>query len=254
MECQYCKQIFRTHSSLNNHQKTAKYCLKLRGYINPKGKFTCLCEADFTSKYSLENHKLKCTQYSTEVVELRQQVIELQAKLSDALRREQELRADYAELAKISAKRPTTKNTVTNNLNLSVFNKSAQDIKKIVEENYTKEYLLEGQKGVAKFTCIHVINDDKSRPPIYVITDKARGNGKYKVSNDQVVADYGMIGLTKKVHPSIKQRAGAIATQEDALSDEQLFKGFKEVYEMNENNSIFRTELIRMLEQADLGS
>ena len=30
MECSYCKKKFSTKSSLNSHQKTTKYCLKLR--------------------------------------------------------------------------------------------------------------------------------------------------------------------------------------------------------------------------------
>ena len=31
MECQYCKNVFKTNSSLKTHQLKAKYCLKLRG-------------------------------------------------------------------------------------------------------------------------------------------------------------------------------------------------------------------------------
>ena len=30
IKCEYCKKIFSTKSSLNNHQKTAKYCLILQ--------------------------------------------------------------------------------------------------------------------------------------------------------------------------------------------------------------------------------
>ena len=36
MECQYCKSNFKTNSSLNNHQKTAKYCLSLQGAKSKK--------------------------------------------------------------------------------------------------------------------------------------------------------------------------------------------------------------------------
>ena len=30
MDCQYCKRTFSTKGSLTNHQRTAKYCLKLQ--------------------------------------------------------------------------------------------------------------------------------------------------------------------------------------------------------------------------------
>ena len=31
MECEFCKNIFISKTNLNQHQKRAKYCLKLRG-------------------------------------------------------------------------------------------------------------------------------------------------------------------------------------------------------------------------------
>jgi len=43
-------------------------------------------------------------------------------------------------------------NTVHSDLNLGVFVKTQEDISRLVNENYNKYYLLEGQKGVARFT------------------------------------------------------------------------------------------------------
>ena len=68
----------------------------------------------------------------------------------------------YDELAKISARKST--NTHINNIKLYVF-KNDEDIKKIVDEKYNAEFLLEGQKGVARFTNSHVLNKE-----VYVIT------------------------------------------------------------------------------------
>ena len=247
MECQYCKRILSSQSSLNNHQKTAKYCLTLQGEQNPKGDFVCQCGGDFTSKNSLEKHKQHCSSHSDDIRNLRQQVLLLQQQVLTLEKDKLDLQERYAELAKVSASRPTTKNTV-NNVNLSVFSKTDKDIKRIVDESYTKEYLLEGQKGVAKFTCSHIIQGEANKNPIYVITDKARGNGKYKVSENEVVTDTGLMGLTKKVHPSIKQRAIIIATEGDAFTDEELFKGYQEVFNMGDDNSVFKTELVRILD------
>jgi hypothetical protein len=254
MECQYCHKILSSVNTLKTHQTKTKYCLKIQGKENQIGEYICeYCNKDFTLKSTLKYHYTTCDANTPHVRELRQKVENLSVQLEEvlkreqeALRREQELRADYAELAQISAKK-TTKNTINNNnLNMSVFNKTSDDIKRIVDENYDKTYLLEGQKGVAKFTNSYVI-DSGENPPIYIITDKVRGNGKYKISENEVVSDNGMNGLTGKVHPIIKKKAIFIATTENVFNDDELFKGYQEVFEMDSDNSVFRKELIRIL-------
>ncbi len=42
--------------------------------------------------------------------------------------------------------RKTTTTTINNTLNLSVFNKSDDDIKQLVNDNFNKDYLIQGQK------------------------------------------------------------------------------------------------------------
>ena len=129
-----------------------------------------------------------------------------------------------------------------------MFNKSAEDIKRIVDENYDRTYLVQGQKGVAKFTHKHVLTNETDKPPIYVITDRSRGNGKYKISDTETVTDTGMVGLTKKVHPSIKSKAVFItSTAADPLEDEEMMAGYHEVFEMYQDNAIFRTHLSQIL-------
>ena len=63
-----------------------------------------------------------------------------------------------------------------------------------------------------------------------------------------VAAKHGMLGLTKKVHPSIKKKAINIAAIENGLEDEKLFDGYQEVFNMEDDNGVFRKELIRILE------
>jgi hypothetical protein len=51
--------VFSSKTNLNNHQKTAKYCLKLRG--NTVSRFTCkTCEKPFNKKFNLDRHQEKC--------------------------------------------------------------------------------------------------------------------------------------------------------------------------------------------------
>jgi chromosome segregation ATPase len=61
MECNYCKNILSTKSSLKLHQTTAKFCLKLQGVKNIKELFCCeLCGKDFQRKLHLNKHKNIC--------------------------------------------------------------------------------------------------------------------------------------------------------------------------------------------------
>lgn len=259
MICQYCHNKFSSKSSINNHQKKTKYCLQLQGK-DVSSEFTCeFCLSVFTAKVGLQYHYKICKANNSVVVQnlcnLQEEVKSLKTKLSEALRREKdyirrekELREDYAKLAAISAIKPTTTNNTTNNLNLRVFDKTQDDIKKIVDENYDRTYLIQGQMGVAKFTHKHVLTDEEDQTPIYVITDKNRGNGKYKLSDTEVVSDHNMSGLTKKVHPSIKDKAVFImSVTPDPMNDEEMMAGYREVYEMDQNNAAFRNHLIHLI-------
>jgi hypothetical protein len=247
--------MFKNRSSLVNHQKNTKYCLKIQGVSIPQNFVCCFCGTTFTLKSSFQHHSNICkanTPYiQQKLSELHEKTYELgilKKQLEDALRREQELREDFNKLAAISAKKSTTTNNTTNNLNLGVFDKSSTDIKRIVDENYDRTYLIQGQKGVAKFTHKHVLANDPDKPPIYVITDRSRGNGKYKLSDTEIVTDTGLAGLTKKVHPSIKSKAVFItSTSTDPLEDEEMMAGYHEVFKMDQDNSEFRKHMSEIM-------
>ena len=133
-------------------------------------------------------------------------------------------------------------------VNLSIFDKTDDDINRIVNEKYNKDYLIAGQKGVARFTYSHVLNTEGD--PIYEITDRSRGHGRYKKSNSEVVRDHGMKGLTTKVLPSIKQKAIKIVQSDPVyFTDEAITYGMNEVYSLNDDNSSFRNEMIKLSEK-----
>jgi len=58
MDCSHCGSTFNNFSSLNNHQKTAKYCLKIQSKDNER--FRCsVCRFSFSSKQRLDTHTCK---------------------------------------------------------------------------------------------------------------------------------------------------------------------------------------------------
>ena len=66
MICEYCKKEFSNKSTLNHHQKSAKYCLKMQGrdneIIKEKKEQCFICMKSFSSKSYLITHleSLKC--------------------------------------------------------------------------------------------------------------------------------------------------------------------------------------------------
>jgi hypothetical protein len=250
MECQYCKKILQTKYSLISHQTKTKYCLKLQGKDQNKGLFVCEgCDKDFHRKLHLDNHIKICEYCIPKLKELLKKIEILEKEKKDWLQEKKDLVKLHLDVIQTLAKNPRkTTTNIHNTLNLSIFNKSDEDIKQLVEDNYNKEYLIEGQKGVARFTHSHVLKTEPNQLPMYTITDKTRGNGKYKNSNSEVVIDNGMQGLTKKLHPSIKNKAINIAIVEDAMNNEEIYNGYQEVFKMDDDNSVFRDEMIRLAE------
>jgi hypothetical protein len=60
MDCQYCNKIFSSKSSLNHHQKTANYCIKLQDNIEVAMFYCEFCNKMFTTKQHLFNHLNVC--------------------------------------------------------------------------------------------------------------------------------------------------------------------------------------------------
>ena len=256
MNCIYCKKSLKNKYTLQNHQKTAKYCLKIQGRNiienNVKTKFKCdYCEDFFSTQNSLNRHinskNTICLQklnkkYKTSLII----IDKLENELNFTKNQLDKVEKEKSELLKTIASRPTTKNTINNNLNLTVFNKSQADIKRLVEEKYDTNYLLQGQKGVARFTHSHLLNIEEGKDPMYAITDKNRGNGKYKTSKGEIVSDNGMSGLTKKVYPSVKDKACRLALIEKAMENPNIYDNFQDVIKLDEDNTDFRKEMVRL--------
>lgn len=59
--CDYCGKNFSTISSLNNHKKTALYCIKAREGTKNTENICKYCDKSFTTKYSLKTHLSTCS-------------------------------------------------------------------------------------------------------------------------------------------------------------------------------------------------
>ena len=61
MECEFCKNTFKTKATLRSHQNTTKYCIKLQNRKEYIKTYTCAsCKRSFTRIESFKRHEKTC--------------------------------------------------------------------------------------------------------------------------------------------------------------------------------------------------
>jgi hypothetical protein len=157
----------------------------------------------------------------------------------------------------------TTNNKLTNNnIHLSMINLDPTYVKEKVENNFTLEYLNNGQKGLAKFTKDHILQEEDGKTK-YICTDASRNFFKYKDTNGLVKKDIRASKLTEAIKdPIICKSQILFSTEQDKLmamannrnsteteSDSYylqlglLAKSFFEMKKVGQDNTNFLNEL-----------
>ena len=138
MECQFCNKILQNKYSLVSHQTKTKYCLKLQGK-EKKGSFLCEgCNKDFYQKIHLDNHEKICNYCTPVAKELLEKIKLLENEKKIWIDEKKALIQEKNDLIQTIAKNPRKTTNINNTLNLSVFNKSEDDIKQLVNDNFNK--------------------------------------------------------------------------------------------------------------------
>ena len=247
MECEYCKKVLKTSSSLKLHQKTTKYCLIKQNKV-VENEFSCFaCGIGFTLKSSLYSH-LKICKENTSEKELRREYerrekeiistydkklqennIETNKKMSekDKIISEQkniikELQTEYKRhmemqnkdlqdrmqsMAEKAIDKPST-------LNQNTINQVINNLLHITTEHLndqvqylTIDHVKNGAVGYANYALEHPLKDR------LVCTDTSRKKGKYKDSDGNIVSDPEMSSITKKLFLAIKDRNTELITE-----------------------------------------
>jgi hypothetical protein len=248
LTCRFCSKEFKTKYLLNNHQKQAKYCLKIQESQNSEeiisSLVTCkFCFKNFSpgnfcrhdaickkkNKYLIdENNRLK-SEKDQEISILKMksekdlEILILKMK-SEKERDEKEIYKSAAERAQATndeiAKKPTyqkisTKN-IQNNLmlsNLTPLDLDQSRVNTIIDEKYTKNDFYEGQKGAAHVIHKYLATDSEGKSQI-VCTDTERGTFHHIDVNGEHVVDYKNGHLIDRVHLPLKRKASKFASEE----------------------------------------
>jgi hypothetical protein len=226
MMCEFCSTVFKTKSALNNHKKSAKYCLLIQDEKKvtkkckeqKKSAFNCkYCFKNLSTKQNLMNHLESCNEkkykeYEKELKELKEtnnqfikDIIEkdkILIKVTTQLENCKEQLENYKEqlekqeekldsITNKAMERPTiVSNKTTNNLNIksSLDFNNLDKIKDALETQFNVDHVVDGQKGLAKFMVKTMLTDDDGNL-LYVCTDSSRNIFKYKNSAGEINKD-----------------------------------------------------------------
>ena len=283
MECNFCNKTFTSKSALNNHQKTAKYCLKIQGVSKIINEFICeYCNKEFMTKQHLLNHHNICKEkefhiklkdekeylqkefikekkylqkeFENKLKKKEEENIELKQKIAELNGRLYTLKDDH-ELIKEIAKQPKNTTTTTNNNTLNITTSLDFDnidrIKDVIENDFNINYAINGQKGIANFVKDKLLKDDNGKP-LYICTDPSRQIFKYKDSTGEIKKDVEAKKLTEYiVDGGIKKKTVDIAnkwyTNDSGGIDMEKFDMMMDpqqsILKLKDDNNTFKKEL-----------
>jgi len=278
-KCNYCNNKFNSLSSLNFHIKNAKYCIAIQGKIIPEEKiqFKCnFCLKIMSSKQKLTKHENICNEkkdfYSKNETEfLKEQLIKQEEYYKGQLINQEkhykelllkqeenckELQKTIERLSLRAIDKPTTTNNNTTNNNIlnitsSIDFENVDKIKNIIDDDFTINYAINGQKGAAQFLVDKFLKDENGNLK-YVCTDPSRQIFKFKNSKGEIQKDVEAKKLTNYIADGgIKQKTVDISNkwytnEEDDIDMEKfnlMLNPQQEILNLKNDNNTFKKEL-----------
>jgi hypothetical protein len=256
--CDFCKKKFATKSNLSLHQKTAKYCLDLRGNSGTI-KFECeYCSKSFsnnnrlTSHYSIckslkekqisaENMNIKFLEKQVENLsdqlkdeklvkkQMRDEINSYKKQLEEERERCKQLQETIAKIAMNSKGTTTThivNNSNSNNNNTYTLNlNDSEAMSKFLEENLDKNVVGGGQKALANLISNKYLKAPNGKD-LYICTDPSRQTFEFVNIDGHVEKDIKANKLKRaliegKVHTKAAEIGTQLWTKEDGSYDSE---------------------------------
>ena len=263
LNCEFCNKSFSTTGNLRYHKRTSKSCQAIQNkdkdeivssFINCE-----FCNKMFTAQI-IKTHYKNCkkkTEYEfqklqteknekdEEIKKLQMRIIELEAENKIYLQ-------DRDLVQKLAAQPKTTTNNNDNRIRVNNnFFDNPERMKQMIDEKLTKDYISDGQKGVAQFACNNLLKDENGNMN-YICSDLSRNVFKFYNSEGNIEKDVKANKLTNMlIEAGIANKALSMApllwTDEDGNINSNKFLIFSpyttEIASMQVDNSVFRNEL-----------
>lgn len=265
--CQFCEKTYSSKSSLNKHQKTAKYCIKIQNELKDPDSpeielnlFHCkYCNKNLTSKIRLQTHQESCIAKYKHIIsekdliinnnnlenqELKVRIIELEAEnrlLREHSNNNQSTINEIAKQPRVATTNNNNKILITTPVDLS-----QSTVQQVIQEGFSDEYMIQGQKGIARFAYDNMLKDNQGNLK-YICTDPSRQIFQYRTEEGKIQKDVKAKKLTKALlDGDLKSASHKIASDKMADKAEDFLDYsmyYLEIKEMEDDNSNFSKEL-----------
>jgi len=283
MECEFCNKSFSTMSNLKYHIKTNKKCQIIQKEKNDdiSSSVNCeFCNKIFTTqifkihnktckkKLNEENKKLneenkKLNEENIDIKKLlnkkdeeiknlqNEEIKKLKMRIVE-LETENKIYLQGHEVVQKMALQPKiTTNNNNNKIKINNFFDNPEKIKQMINEKLNKNYICDGQRGVAQFAYDTLLKDDEGNMN-YICSDPSRHIFKFQNSEGNIEKDIKANKLTNMlIDAGITNKTLSVApslwTEDDGKIDSNKFQTYipytTEISSMQVDNSVFRNEL-----------
>jgi hypothetical protein len=223
--CNFCNKTLSSAKSLDNHQKSAKYCLTLQCKVSEKNKCEG-CEKSFCNRSWLTQHQLSCSEFqislktdllTKENIQLKLEIDALHQNEIEKLEQKdsyylEKLKEKNEYISKLEAKleklesavtaiamesktstNPVTTNNTTNHItvtqtNNNVLNLSKEHVNKVLTEHLNYDVVYAGQAGFAKFVVDKMLKGPDGKLT-YKCVDPSRQMFEFTDESGETVRD-----------------------------------------------------------------
>jgi hypothetical protein len=271
-ECKFCKKLYVSKGNLKTHQKTAKYCLDLQKNFEDTDiqediknmSYVCIyCNKSFTSKQRYNSHSDICVlKFKKTISILENKVSEHEKTISDLLNKinviavETEVRILREQNERSTstveeiAKQPRITSTTNNNQKVLIntpMDMSYQTLNTAIQNGFSDDYLIQGQKGVARFAYDNILKDEQGKLK-YICTDAARQIFQFKNEDGSIQKDVKATKLTKALlDGELKSTSHKMACDKMKDGSAEEFNMYTDNYydikDLETDNSDFSKEL-----------
>ncbi len=259
--CEYCEKTFAS-STLKRHQSTCK--IKNSEINIEKEKIKELENDNIQLQKEVSMLKKHIIELNSQILEYKDDIIKYKDEIKDYEMKLTELKGELTVYKKDHeclldiAKQPKSHNYTTNNnkiLNISssIDFTDINKIRDIIENNYTMEYFLDGQKGFAKFALENLLIDDEGNLK-YICTDPSRQIFKYKDSLGDIQKDVEARKLTNYlVDGGLRKKAldltNNLYMENDNINIDKMtiaLQRQESLMKLKDDNNVFKKELVAM--------